>query len=49
VELKADDSIICDRFILFAVMKMELIGPRLHLSKKMTVNLKPDLPELIAG
>jgi diacylglycerol kinase (ATP) len=31
-ELKADDSIICDRFILIAVMNMELIGPRLHLA-----------------
>jgi diacylglycerol kinase (ATP) len=31
-ELKADDTIICDRFILVAVMNMELIGPRLHLA-----------------
>jgi diacylglycerol kinase (ATP) len=31
-ELKADDTIIRDRFILVAVMNMELIGPRLHLA-----------------
>jgi hypothetical protein len=29
-ELKADDTINCDRFILVAVMNMDLIGPRLH-------------------
>jgi diacylglycerol kinase (ATP) len=32
LELKADDSIIKDRFILLAVMNTELIGPKLHLA-----------------
>ena len=31
-ELKVDDSIIKDRFILLAVMNTELIGPKLHLA-----------------
>ena len=31
-ELKADDTILTDRFILIAVMNMELIGPNLHLA-----------------
>jgi len=31
-ELKADDTTLTDRFILIAVMNMELIGPRLHLA-----------------
>jgi diacylglycerol kinase (ATP) len=31
-ELKVDDSVITDRFLLIAVMNMELIGPRLHLA-----------------
>jgi diacylglycerol kinase family enzyme len=29
-ELKVDDTVITDRFLLIAVMNMELIGPRLH-------------------
>jgi diacylglycerol kinase (ATP) len=32
VELKADNDVIRDRFILIAVMNMKLIGPRLHLA-----------------
>ena len=32
VKLKADDTVIEDRFILMAAMNMELIGPRLHLA-----------------
>ena len=31
-ELKVDDTVITDRFLLIAVMNMELIGPRLHLA-----------------
>jgi diacylglycerol kinase (ATP) len=33
-ELKVDDTVITDRFLLIAVMNMELIGPRLHLAPK---------------
>ena len=32
LELKADDTVISDHFILIAVMNMQLIGPRLHLA-----------------
>lgn len=32
LELKADDAVISDRFIMIAVMNMELIGPRLNLA-----------------
>lgn len=32
VELKADDDVISDRFIMIEVMNMELIGPKLHLA-----------------
>jgi diacylglycerol kinase (ATP) len=31
-ELKVDDTAITDRFLLIAVMNMELIGPRLYLA-----------------
>lgn len=31
-ELKVDDTVITDRFLLIAVMNMELIGPRLYLA-----------------
>jgi diacylglycerol kinase (ATP) len=31
-ELKVDDTVITDRFLLIAVTNMELIGPRLHLA-----------------
>jgi diacylglycerol kinase (ATP) len=31
-ELKVDDTVITDRFLLIAVMNMKLIGPRLHLA-----------------
>ncbi len=31
-ELKVDDTVITDRFLLIEVMNMELIGPRLHLA-----------------
>jgi diacylglycerol kinase family enzyme len=32
-ELKVDDTVITDRFLLIAVTNMELIGPRLHLPR----------------
>jgi diacylglycerol kinase (ATP) len=32
LELKVDDSVIKDRFILLAAMNTELIGPKLHLA-----------------
>lgn len=33
-ELKMDDTVITDRFLLIAVTNMELIGPKLHLAPK---------------